>query len=62
MLLVLLLWDAPAIPELLVGGLLYSAALVSLRPLDAAELEELLPAGLKDSALLRLLVGKRKNA
>lgn len=63
MLLVLLLWDAPAVPELLVGGLLYSAALVSLRPLDAAELEELLPAGLKGSALLlRLLGGKRKNA
>lgn len=63
MLLVLLLWDAPAIPALLVGGLLYSAALVALRPLDAAELEQLLPDRLKGSALLmRLLVGKRKNA
>lgn len=62
MLLVLLLWDAPAIPALLAGGLAYSAALVCLRPLDAAELEQLLGDRLEGSALLRrLLGGKRKN-
>ena len=61
MLFVLLLWDAPAVLELLVGILLYAAALILLRPLDAAELA-LLPDRLKGSALLmRLLVGKRKN-
>ena len=61
MLLTLLLWDAPAIPALLVGGILYSVVLALLRPLDAAELEQLLPDRLKSSALLRLLGGKRKN-
>ena len=62
MILVLLLWDAPAIPRLAVGGGLYAAALALLRPLDEAELA-LLPGRLKDSALLmRLLGGKRKNA
>ncbi len=60
-----LLWEAPAIPALLVGGALYLVVLFLLRPLDAAELEQLLkllPDRLKGSPLLWLLGGKRKNA
>lgn len=63
MLLVLLLWDAPAVSELLVGAVLYAAALILLRPLDAAELEQWLPDRFQQSApLMRLLGGKGKNA
>ena len=62
MLLVVLLWDAPAIPALTAGGLLYAAVLLLLRPLEAAEVEAWLPDRFQESALLmRLLGGKRKN-
>jgi len=61
-----LLWDAPAVPALLAGGILYLVVLFLLRPLDEAELEQLLkllPDRLKGSSpLLWLLGGKRKNA
>lgn len=64
MFLILILWDAQPLPALLVGGFLYIVALVFLRPLDTAELEQLLkilPDRVKQSKWVLLLLGDKRR-
>ena len=64
MILVLLLWDAQPIPALVAGSILYVVALVFLRPLDYAELDQLLkllPDKVKQSRIVLMLLGDKRR-
>ncbi len=64
MILVLLLWDAQPIPALIIGGILYIVALMLLRPLDYAELDQLLnmlPEKIATSKIVLALLGDKRR-
>lgn len=64
MILILVLWDAQPIPALIAGGILYIVALMLLRPLDSAELEQLLnntPTRIKQSKIVLMLLGDKRR-
>jgi len=64
MILVLLLWDSQPLPALIVGGILYVIALLLLRPLDYAELDQLLnllPERVAKSKITLTLLGDKRR-
>jgi len=64
MVLILLLWDTQPLPALIVGGILYVVALMLLRPLDYAELDQLLdmlPERVAKSKLVLTLLGDKRR-
>ena len=65
MVLILVLWDAQPLPSLIAGGIVYVVGLVFLRPLDYAELDQLLkilPDRLKHSPLVLAILGDKRKA
>lgn len=61
---ILLLWNAQPIPALIIGGILYVVALVLLRPLDYAELDQLLgmlPDRVAKSKITLALLGDKRR-
>jgi len=61
---VLVLWNAQPLPALIVGGILYVVALVLLRPLDYAELDQLLtmlPDRIAKSNLVLTILGDKRR-
>lgn len=65
MVLILVLWDTQPLPSLVAGTIVYVVALIFLRPLDYAELDQLLkimPDRLKYSSIVLAVLGDKRKA
>jgi O-antigen/teichoic acid export membrane protein len=65
MMMILALWDTQPLPSLIAGGIVYIVALIFLRPLDYAELDQLLkilPDRLKHSSIVLAILGDKRKA
>jgi len=65
MVLILVLWDTQPLPSLVAGTIVYVVALIFLRPLDYAELDQLLkimPDRLKHSSIVLAVLGDKRKA